>query len=98
MIHVIVPPHLRTLANINGEVMLTVEGPITQRSVLDALESRFPTLQGTVREHVTRKRRPLLRFFASGLDLSHQNEDVPLPDTVASGVEPFWIVGAIAGG
>ena len=98
MIHVIVPPHLRTLGNISGEVMLDVEGPVTQRSVLDALEARYPTLRGTIRDHVTQQRRPFLRFFACGLDLSHEDPDTPLPASVASGAESYWIVGAIAGG
>lgn len=98
MIHVIVPPHLRTLAQIHGEVMLEVEGPATQRSVLDALEARYPKLLGTIRDHVTQVRRPFLRFFACGQDLSHERPDAPLPDAVVSGDEPFWIVGAIAGG
>ncbi len=98
MIHVIVPPHLRTLASISGEVMLDVETPITQRSVLDALEARYPTLRGTIRDHGTQQRRSLLRFFACGMDLSHEASDAPLPEAVASGAEPFWIVGAVAGG
>lgn len=98
MIHVIVPPHLRTLASITGEVMLDVTSPVTQQSILDALEARYPTLQGTIRDHVTRQRRPFLRFFACGMDLSHQEPEAPLPDAVASGAEPFWIVGAVAGG
>ncbi|MES2788176.1 MAG: MoaD/ThiS family protein [Planctomycetota bacterium] len=98
MIHVIVPPHLRTLAKISGEVLLEVESPVTQRSILDALEAMYPTLQGTVRDHVTQQRRPFLRFFACGLDLSHEELDTPLPDAVVSGTEPFWIVGAVAGG
>lgn len=98
MIHVIVPPHLRTLASITGEVMLDVTSPITQQTVLDALEARYPALQGTVRDHVTRQRRPFLRFFACGMDLSHQEPDAPLPEAVVSGAEPFWIVGAVAGG
>ncbi len=98
MIHVIVPSHLRTLANISGEVMLNIEGPVTQNSILDTLEARYPTLQGTIREHGAQQRRPLLRFFACGLDLSHQAPDTPLPEAVATGAEPFWIVGAIAGG
>lgn len=98
MIHVIIPPHLRTLAQISGEIYLEVEGPATQRSVLDALEARFPNLEGTIREHVTLNRRAFLRFFACGQDLSHEPPDAPLPDAVASGAESFWIVGAIAGG
>lgn len=98
MIHVIVPAHLRTLASISGEVLLNVEGPVTQSSVLDALEAKYPQLLGTIREHGSQQRRPLLRFFACGLDLSHADPDAPLPDAVVSGAEPFWIVGAIAGG
>jgi hypothetical protein len=98
MIHVIVPAHLRTLANISGEVMLAVEGPVTQCSILDALEAKYPQLQGTIREHGAQQRRPLLRFFACGLDLSHEAPDALLPAEVATGAEPFWIVGAVAGG
>ena len=98
MIHVIVPTHLRTLANISGEVMLKVDGPVTQSSILDALEAQHPQLKGTIREHGAQHRRPLLRFFACGLDLSHEAPDAPLPDAVATGAEPFWIVGAVAGG
>ena len=98
MIHVIVPTHLRTLAKINGEVLLDVAAPVTQRAILDALEARYPTLRGTVREHEKQQRRPLLRVFACGLDVSHEPDDAPLPDAVASGAEPFWIVGAVAGG
>lgn len=98
MIHVIVPPHLRTLAKITGEVMLEVAEPVTQRSVLNVLEETYPTLRGTIRDQVTQQRRPFLRFFACGRDLSHQSPDEQLPLEVASGTEPFWIVGAIAGG
>jgi molybdopterin synthase sulfur carrier subunit len=98
MIRVVLPHHLRTLAHVGAEVQLDVEGPITQRSVLDALEARYPMLRGTIRDHVTQQRRPFLRFFACGEDLSHEPPDAPLPDAVASGVEPFLIVGAIAGG
>ena len=98
MIRVILPHHLRTLANVGAEVALDVAGPVTQRSVLDALEARFPMLRGTIRDHVTLKRRPLLRFFACEDDLSHELPDAPLPDAVASGAEPFFIIGAIAGG
>ena len=98
MIRVVLPFHLRTLAQIDGEVKLELEGQITQRSVLDALEARYPVLRGTIREHVTQKRRPFLRFFACEEDLSHEPPDAPLPDAVASGAEPFLIVGAIAGG
>jgi molybdopterin synthase sulfur carrier subunit len=98
MIRVIIPYHLRTLAQVGAEVQVLVEGPVTQRSVLDALETRYPMLRGTIRDHVTGLRRPLLRFFACKEDLSHESPDAPLPDAVASGAEPFWIVGAIAGG
>ncbi len=98
MIRVVLPPHLRTLAHISGEVTLAVEGRVTQRSVLDALEARYPTLCGTIRDHVTKQRRPFLRFFACAEDLSHEPPDAPLPDAVASGAEPFLIIGAIAGG
>jgi hypothetical protein len=98
MIRVILPPHLRTLARVGAEVQLDVQGPVTQRSVLDALESRFPMLRGTIRDHVTAQRRPMLRFFACEDDLSLEPPDAPLPEAVASGAEPFWIIGAIAGG
>jgi hypothetical protein len=98
MIRVILPQHLRTLAQVGGEVTLDVAGPVTQRAVLDALEVRYPMLRGTIRDHVTQRRRPMLRFFACEEDLSHEPPDAPLPDAVASGAEPFWIVGAIAGG
>lgn len=98
MIRVFIPPHLRTLARIDGEVELEVEGRATLGSVLDALEARYPMLCGTVRDHVTKKRRPFVRFFACEEDLSHEAADFPLPEVVASGKEPFWIVGAIAGG
>jgi hypothetical protein len=98
MIRVVVPPHLRTLAKINGEVKLEVEGQATQRSVLDALEAQYPMLCGTIRDHVTKQRRPFLRFFACEEDLSHESPDASLPDAVANGAEPFLIVGAIAGG
>ena len=98
MIRVILPMHLRTLAHIDGEVHLDVEGPVTQRSVLDALEARYPMLRGTIRDHVTQQRRPFLRFFACEQDLSHEPADGPLPAAVASGSEPFIIIGAIAGG
>jgi hypothetical protein len=98
MIRVVLPYHLRTLAQVDGEVKLEVEGPVTQRSVLDALEARHPVLRGTIRDQVTRKRRPFLRFFACKEDLSHELPDAPLPDAVASGAEPFLVVGAIAGG
>jgi len=98
MIRVVLPPHLRTLARVDGEVELQVEGPVTQRSVLDALEASYPMLRGTIRDHVTQRRRPFLRFFACEQDLSHEPPDAPLPDAVASGAEPFFVVGAIAGG
>jgi sulfur-carrier protein len=98
MIRVELPAHLRVLAQIRGEVMLDVEGPVTQRSVLDALEARYPALRGTIRDHVTQQRRPFLRFFACEEDLSHESPDTPLPVAVASGAEPYIILGAIAGG
>ena len=98
MIRVILPAHLRTLAKVAGEVGLDVEGPVTQRSVLDALEARYPMLCGTIRDQVTQQRRPFVRFFACEQDLSHESPDAPLPDAVASGAEPFLLVGAIAGG
>ncbi|MGB9456777.1 MAG: MoaD/ThiS family protein [Bryobacteraceae bacterium] len=98
MIRVELPSHLRTLAHIAGEVRLEVEGPATQRSVLNALEARYPVLQGTIRDHVTQQRRPFVRFFASAEDLSHESPDAPLPEAVANGAEPLLIVGAIAGG
>jgi sulfur-carrier protein len=98
MVRVILPVHLRTLARVDGEVALDVEGEVTQRSVLDALERRYPVLCGTIRDHVTRQRRPFLRFFACDEDLSLEPPDAPLPDAVASGAEPFLVVGAIAGG
>src|SRR5438045_3125301 len=98
MIRVILPQHLRTLAGISGEVKLDVEGRASQRSVLDALEARYPRLRGTIRDYVTGQRRPMLRFFACAEDLSNESPDAPLPDAVASGAEPFWVVGAIAGG
>jgi len=98
MIRVVLPAHLRTLARVDGEVTLDVKGAVTQRSVLDALEARFPMLQGTIREHGTLKRRAFVRFFACEQDLSHELPDAPLPDAVATGAEPFLIVGAMAGG
>lgn len=98
MIRVVLPAHLRTLARVDGELQLQVENPVTQRSVLDALEASYPTLRGTVRDPVTQKRRALVRFFACSEDLSHASPDTPLPDLVAAGVEPFCIVGAMAGG
>jgi hypothetical protein len=98
MIRVVLPAHLRTLAKVEGEVTLDVEGPATQRSVLDAIEARYPMLLGTLRDHVTQKRRPFVRFFACEEDLSHESPDAPLPDAVTKGKEPFLVVGAIAGG
>jgi molybdopterin synthase sulfur carrier subunit len=98
VIRVELPQHLRTLAHVGREVQLEVEGPVTQRSVLDALEARYPMLRGTIRDQVTKKRRDFLRFFACQEDFSHEPLDSPLPDAVASGKEPFLIVGAIAGG
>jgi len=98
MIRVVLPAHLRTLAKVEGEVTLDVEGPVTQRSVLDAIEARYPMLLGTLRDHVTQKRRPFVRFFACEEDLSHESPDAPLPDAVTTGKEPFLVVGAIAGG
>ena len=98
MIRVILPPHLRTLARVDREVALQVEGPITQRSVLDALEATYPVLRGTIRDHVTLRRRPLVRFFACQEDLSQESPDAPLPEAVAIGAEPFLVVGAMAGG
>ena len=98
MVRVVLPYHLRTLSKASGEVCLAVEGPVTQRSVLDALESSYPMLRGTIRDHVTLKRRPFLRFFACEQDLSHEPADAPLPEAVASGAEPFFVVGAVAGG
>ena len=98
MIRVILPYHLRALAGVGAEVTVAVEGRATQRSVLDALEARYPMLRGTIRDHVTQERRPMLRFFACEQDLSLEPPDAPLPDAVASGAEPFWVVGAVAGG
>jgi molybdopterin synthase sulfur carrier subunit len=98
MIRVVLPQHLRTLAQVDGEVALPVEGPATQRAVLDALEARYPMLRGTLRDHVTHRRRPFIRFFACAQDLSHEPPDAPLPDLVARGTEPLLVVGAMAGG
>jgi molybdopterin synthase sulfur carrier subunit len=102
MIRVILPAHLRTIARVQGEVQLEVplnaEGRATQRAVLDALEARYPMLSGTIRDHVTQKRRPFVRFFACSEDLSHEPPDTPLPDAVVNGMEPFMVVGAVAGG
>jgi len=98
MIRVALPSHLRALAHVQGDVELEVAGPVTQRTVLDALEARYPMLRGTIRDHVTQERRAFLRFFACAEDLSHEPPDAPLPDAVASGAEPLLIIGAIAGG
>jgi sulfur-carrier protein len=98
MIRLVLPAHLRTLAHLDGEVTLDVEGQATQRSVLDALEASYPMLRGTIRDHVTQQRRPYLRFFACEEDVSHELPDAPLPDAVANGGEPFLVVGAMAGG
>ncbi len=98
MIRVVLPAHLRTLAKVKDEVELQIEGTVTQRSVLDALEAQYPMLRGTIRDHVTRQRRPFLRFFACEEDLSHELPDAPLPEPVATGAEPLLIIGAIAGG
>ena len=97
MIRVVLPPHLRTLARVDGDVELDV-AIVTQRSILDELEARYPMLRGTMRDHVTQLRRPLVRFFVCGEDLSHESPDAPLPDPIANGAEPFLIIGAIAGG
>jgi sulfur-carrier protein len=98
MIRVVLPPHLRGLAHVSGEVQVDIKGPVTQRSVVDAIEANYPMLRGTIRDHVTQQRRPFLRFFACEEDLSHESPDTALPDAVASGAEPLLIVGAIAGG
>jgi len=98
MIRVVLPAHLRTLAHVAGELKLDVEGQATQRSVLDALEACYPMLRGTIRDQVTQQRRPFVRFFACEEDLSHELPDAPLPDAVATGIEPFLVVGAMAGG
>ena len=98
MIRVILPAHLRTLARIDDELKIDVNAPVTQRSILDAIEKRYPMLRGTIRDHVTKQRRPFLRCFACEEDLSHESPDAPLPDAIASGAEPFFIIGAIAGG
>ena len=98
MIRVILPQHLRTLASVEREVQVEVTGQVTQRSILDSLEAKYPTLRGTIRDHVTLKRRPMVRFFACEEDLSHASPDAPLPEAVSSGAEPFFIVAAIAGG
>jgi sulfur-carrier protein len=98
MIRVVLPAHLRKLAHVESEVSLEIAGQITQRSILDALEARYPMLRGTIRDHVTGKRRAFVRFFACGEDLSHESPDTPLPEVVATGAQPYMIVGAIAGG
>jgi sulfur-carrier protein len=98
VIRVVLPAHLRTLAHVGGEIKLDVQGPITQRSVLDALEASYPMLRGTIRDQVTRQRRAFVRFFACEQDLSQESVDAPLPDAVAAGAEPFLVVGAMAGG
>lgn len=98
MIRVVLPAHLRNLAQVSGEVELEIPGPVTQRAVLDALEARYPMLRGTIRDHATGQRRPFLRFFACEEDLSHESPDAPLPEAVAKAAEPFLILGAIAGG
>lgn len=98
MIRVTLPAHLRALAHSGSEVSVVIDGPVTQRTVLDALETKYPALRGTIRDHVTQKRRPFLRFFACQEDLSHQDPDDPLPEAVLKGQEPFMVVGAVAGG
>ena len=98
MIRVVMPAHLRTLAGVNGDVELEVDGEVTRRSVLDALETRYPMLRGTIRDHAGGQRRPFLRFFACGEDITHEPADAPLPQAIASGAETFYVIGAIAGG
>jgi sulfur-carrier protein len=98
MIQVVLPPHLRTLAGVTGYLQLEVDGVVTRASILDALEAQYPMLRGTIRDHVSGQRRPFLRFFACGEDVTHDSPDTPLPETIASGAEPFYIIGAIAGG
>jgi molybdopterin synthase sulfur carrier subunit len=98
MIRVTLPPHLRKLAHVEGEVQLELTGQVTQRAVLDALEARYPMLRGTIRDHVTLKRRPLVRFFACEEDVTHDSPDAALPEPIARGAEPFLVIGAIAGG
>ena len=97
-IRIVMPAHLRTLAGVTGDVTLEVEGEVTRRAILDALEIQYPMLRGTILEHVSRERRPFLRFFACGEDVTHNSPDAPLPQEIASGAEPFYIIGAIAGG
>jgi len=98
MIRVVLPHHLRTLARVDSEVQLELNGAITSKAILDALEAKYPVLRGTIRDHVSQQRRPLVRFFACGEDISHESADSPLPDSIAKGTEPFFIMGAIAGG
>ncbi len=98
MIRVVMPAHLRTLAGVSGDVTLEVDGEVTRRSILNALERQYPMLHGTIREHVSGERRPFLRFFACGEDVTHTSPDAPLPQEIASGAEPFYVIGAIAGG
>jgi hypothetical protein len=98
MIVVVLPAHLRSLAGISGDVRLEIDGEVTRRSILDALEARYPMLRGTIRDHVGGERRPMLRFFACGEDVTHESAETPLPAAIASGAEPFYIIGAIAGG
>jgi sulfur-carrier protein len=98
MILVVLPAHLRSLAGVSGDVQLEIDGEVTRRSILDALEARYPMLRGTIRDHVAGERRPLLRFFACGEDVTHESADAPLPAAIVSGAEPFYIIGAIAGG
>ncbi|HEU4834791.1 MAG TPA: MoaD/ThiS family protein [Pyrinomonadaceae bacterium] len=98
MIVVVLPAHLRSLAGISGDVQLEIDGAVTRQTILDALEARYPMLRGTIRDHVGGERRPLLRFFACGEDVTHDSADAPLPSAIATGAEPFYIIGAIAGG
>ena len=98
MIVVVLPAHLRTLAGVKGDVELEVNGAVTRNSILDALEARYPMLRGTIRDHVAGERRPMVRFFACGEDVTHEPPDTPLPEAIASGAEPFYVIGAIAGG
>jgi sulfur-carrier protein len=98
MIRVVLPPHLRTLAKVGSEVEIEVAAPVTQRSILDALEARYPMLEGTIRDHTTKERRAFLRFFVCTEDWSHESADAPLPEDITTGKEPFFIIGAIAGG